>query len=137
MHENLRKKPDLLIVSDTPMWQVDGKNLAFEPVVREIENFYPLFDKITWIGFKHEKNKMRDSAVTLKNARVKFVFLNNIGGKSLISKLKILLKIPVYFYRVYHHIKKHDVIHARGPSIPAFFTLMIADFITRPVYWYK
>ena len=137
MHENLRNKPDLLIVSDTPMWQLDGKNLAFEPVVREIENFYPLFDKITWIGFRHRNDQIRDSAVSLKKARVRFVFLNSIGGKTFISKLKIFWKIPAYFYRVYRHIKKHDVIHARGPSIPAFFTLIIAGFFGKPVYWYK
>ena len=137
MHENLRKKPDLLIVSDTPMWQVDGKNLAFEPVVREIENFYPLFNKITWIGFKHDNSQISDSAVSLKNASVKFVFLNNIGGKGIIDKLKILWKVPAYFYRIYLHTKKHEVVHARGPSIPAFFTLIIANFLTKPVYWYK
>ena len=137
MHENLRKKPDLLIVSDTPMWYVDGKNLAFEPVIREIENFYPLFDKITWIGFRHDNAKIQDSAVALEHASVKFVFLNNIGGKGFMDKLKIIWKIPAYFYRVYKHIRKHDVVHARGPSIPAFFTLIIAGFITKPVYWYK
>lgn len=137
MHENLQKKPDLLIVSDTPMWQVEGKNLAFEPVVREIENFYPLFNKITWIGFKHDNSQMRDSAVPLNHAKVKFIFLNNIGGKGFMSKLKILWKIPTYFYRVYRQIKLHHVVHARGPSIPAFFSLIIANFITKPVYWYK
>ena len=137
MHGNIQKKPDLLIVSDTPMWLVNGKNLAFEPVIREIENFYPLFDKITWIGFRHDNSKIQDSAVQLKNATVRFVYLNSIGGSGLINKVKILWKIPAYFYIVYKYIKKHNVVHARGPSIPAFFVLIIANLLTKPVYWYK
>lgn len=137
MPENLPKNPNLLIVSDTPMWQVDGKNLAFEPVVREIENFYPLFNKITWIGFRYDSNTIQDSAVSLKMASVEFIHLGNIGGDGLWNKLKMIWKLPGYFVKVYQQIKKHDVIHARGPSIPAFFTLFIADLIRKPIYWYK
>ncbi len=53
MSENISKRPDLLIVSDTAVYiMTHGEYLAFEPVVREIENFAHLFENITWIAFK-------------------------------------------------------------------------------------
>ncbi len=137
MSENLSKKPDLLIVSDTPMWKVDGKYLAFEPVIREIENFYTLFNRITWIGFRYDNNAIQDSAVALKNAKVEFIHLENIGGAGIMNKLKIIWKLPFYYFKVLKQVKRHDVIHARGPSIPAFFTLFIANKVRKPIYWYK
>ncbi len=137
MPEDIPKKPDLLIVSDTPMWKVDGKYLAFEPVIREIENFYTLFNKITWIGFRYDNDNIQDSAVALKKASVEFIQLENIGGPGIMNKLKIIWKLPFYYFKVLAQVKKHDVVHARGPSIPAFFTLFIANKVRKPIYWYK
>lgn len=137
MPGDLSKKPDLLIVSDTPMWDVDGQKKAFEPVIREIEVFYPLFNKITWIGFRHDNKNIQDSAVSLKNAEVDFLMLDNIGGGGLLNKIKILLKLPGYCRKIYRQIKKHDVIHSRGPSLPAFFSLYASKWMAHPTFWYK
>ncbi len=137
MHGDISKKPNLVIVSDTAMWQTAKGNIAFEPVVREIENFYLLFDKITWIGFRYPDAKIGGNAIALKNAKVDFVFLENIGGAGIIDRLKMLFLLPIHFFTILRHIRKNDVVHARGPSLPAYFTLLIAKFYKKPRYWYK
>ncbi len=137
MHGDIQEKPDLLIVSDTAMWQTTNGNIAFEPVVREIEDFYPLFNKITWIGFRYPEAMISDNATALKKAKVDFIFLEHIGGGEIVNRLKMLFQLPVHFFTILKHIKKNGVIHARGPSLPAYFTLWIARFFKKPIYWYK
>ena len=137
MHGDIQKKPDLLIVSDTAMWQTTEGNIAFEPVIREIKSFYSLFNKITWIGFRYPNAMIGGNAIALKKAKVNFVFLENIGGSGIVSRLKMLFLLPIHFFTILRQIKKHDVVHARGPSLPAYFTLLIAKFYKRPKYWYK
>ncbi|MDN5205382.1 glycosyltransferase family 4 protein [Fulvivirgaceae bacterium BMA10] len=137
MPKNIPKKPDLLIVSDTPMWKTEQGNLALEPVVREIENFYPIFNRITWIGFRHSNADIQNGAVKIEKASVNFVFLPNIGGSGILEKIKILFRVPGYFLVVLSQIKKHHVIHSRGPSIPALFSLIISFFYKKPIFWYK
>ena len=48
----MKKKPNLLIVSDTKMFRTENKWYAFNSVVKELDVFVDLFDKITWIGFE-------------------------------------------------------------------------------------
>mgnify|MGYP001327666253 FL=1 len=62
MHEHLSKRPNLLIVSDTPMRMVeDAEYEAYEPVVREIENMEHLFADITWIGYNYNNDLSRSN----------------------------------------------------------------------------
>ena len=60
MHKHISKSSKLLIVSDTAMRVNEtGVIEAFEPVVREIENFEHLFEQITWIGYDYSNDLNR------------------------------------------------------------------------------
>ena len=61
MSENISKRPKLLIVSDTAMRLDNNVFKAFEPVVREIDNFRDLFESITWIGYDFTLDESRRS----------------------------------------------------------------------------
>ena len=57
MQKHLSERPNLLIVSATPMrFSKDVGYEAFEPVVREIENMKHLFKNITWIGYNYNND---------------------------------------------------------------------------------
>jgi len=136
MPGNLLKNPSLLIVSDTPMWKISTGNIAYEPVIREIEAFAHLFSSITWIGFQY------DNQIIQKNARapsvkIKFIFLEKVGGKKLVDKLMIIRRSLQYFWIVKTAISQADVIHTRGPSLTAFMVILISLFNNNRIYWHK
>jgi glycosyltransferase involved in cell wall biosynthesis len=137
MPEHLPDRPDLLIVSDTAMWELDKEVIAFEPVVREIENFDGLFSSITWIGYRYDNAGIWKNARPVNGVDVKFILLPKVGGEKLADKLKIIWKAPLYFLVVLKQVLKHRVIHSRGPSLPAFFAIIISLFGGKRIYWHK
>lgn len=139
MHENLSKRPGLLIVSDTAVY-VDskGEHVAFEPVVREIENFAHLFGTITWIAFKYELHPEIRNIRAVRGVDIQYVLLPAVGGRGLNQRLRIvwtyirlILMIPVY-------IRREDIIHTRGPSHPALITIFYSIlFFRHKAFWHK
>ena len=136
MAEHLQKK-SLLIVSDTAMSKAAEGVSVFEPALREIENLNGLFTHITWIGFNygaHAELAMRLSQSGLIN----FIVLPKAtGGDSFFAKLKILPYLPYLFFVILKNVLKHQVIHTRGPSIPAMFAAMISLVDRSRLYWHK
>ncbi len=138
MSENLRRKPSLVIISDTAMWQKSDNILAFAPVVREIEAIHSLFGEIQWLGCKY------DSVTNSKNARtidekvdIKYHFLKRVGGPSLTDKIVKLLQIPITIIKVNKLIRGADIIHTRGPSLPAFVAIILSFFYKKKKWWHK
>lgn len=138
MSRDISKKPELVIVSDTPIWNGPDGLVAFEPVVREIEHFHNLFGKITWIGYSHDSRKVSKMARCFQNGvEVDFILLPLVGGRSIFDKIKILFKIPSYFFTVLKNLKKGDVVHTRAPSLPAFFAILNSFLDKKRIYWHK
>jgi glycosyltransferase involved in cell wall biosynthesis len=128
----------LLIVSDTAMWQNENGNIAFEPVVREIEHFYSLFSSITWIGSKYPAGKIRGNARAFApGINVKFIMTNRTGGSTLKDKIRKLFSIPVITVLVAKEIARADVIHTRAPSLQAFIALILSFFYRKKIFWNK
>lgn len=136
MPPNLQEGPKLVIVSDTPVWQIrNGEFVGFEPVIREIENFEHIFGEITWIAYKQPGDIWGNARST--TTKINMVYLPQIGGKRLIDKLKILFRIPTYGWKVLSEIRRADVVHSRAPSLPAFFAIIYSFFDRGRVYWHK
>ena len=94
MHKHLSKRPNLLIVSDTPMRMANNaKYEAYEPVVREIENMEHIFADITWIGYNYNNDLSRSNLRKINSNKVNYIFLERTGGSRISDKLNILLKI--------------------------------------------
>ena len=139
MPENISKRPDLLIVSDTAVYiDSNGEYLGFEPVVREIENFAQLFGTITWIAFKYEfSNEIRNIRAA-RGVEIKYVLLPAVGGRSLTQRFCIIWTYVRLIFMVPTHIKSKDIIHSRGPSHPALISVLYSIFFFRQtVFWHK
>jgi glycosyltransferase involved in cell wall biosynthesis len=136
MAESLQKK-SLLIVSDTAMVKTSEGVQVFEPALREIESLDGLFSHITWIGFDY--SAIAELPMRLAQpGLIHFVVLPKAtGGVSILSKFKILPYLPYLYAVIFRNIVKHNVIHTRGPSIPAMFVAMISLADRSRLYWHK
>lgn len=137
MHEHLPKRPNLLIVSDTMMIRTEEGVIAFEPVVRELENFEHVFDRITWIGFGYPIEEKKYSVRKAANPKIRYIMLPRVGGKSILDKLKVYWMMPYTLFVILYHLKGHEVVHTRGPSMPAFLAVLVSFVIRSKTYWHK
>lgn len=137
MPENLSRKPKLLIVSDTSMWKTESGTVAFEPVVREIEHFYTLFDQIVWIGYQNNRSIDANTREITAGVPIQFVRLDAVGGYRLSAKLRALLIAPYYAWLIWHYIQKAEVVHTRAPSLPAFWAICFSFLDKKRIYWHK
>ena len=137
MSRNISKKPVLAIISDTSMYMDIGGNIyLFEPVLREVKYFSHLFSKINWLGYCHHEpipsNAKKDIPFNLE-----LFIAKPSGGKTYVKKIQTILFIPLYMYKIIKIIRKSDIIHTRGPSIPALLTIIISFFYRNKKYWHK
>ncbi len=137
MQRNLSARPRLLIVSDTAMWAQEDQVLAFEPVVREVEQVLPYFESIVWIGYLHSGSPALNARALSKDSPVRYVFLKAVGGFCWRQKLLALLSAPGYGLTVVREIRKANVVHTRAPSLPAFLAMCWSRLDRSRTYWHK
>jgi glycosyltransferase involved in cell wall biosynthesis len=127
----------LTIVSDTALYEKEGRYYGFGPVVRELEEIDAYFDEIIWIGFLRE-DKIDDlSMQVIHSKKIKPVFLSNVGGKNLVSFLGILVQYPKMLFTIIKHIRTADIVHTRAPSHPALIGGLLSFFFKQKIWWNK
>lgn len=119
------------------MQMINGECYAFNSVVSELDVFIKLFDHITWIGYDYSDQQPDGTIIRIKYPQVKPILLRRSGGKGILQKLGILLKLPNYIFLTLKYALKADVIHSRGPSVPMFIALLISLFYRKPIWWFK
>ena len=127
----------LTIVSDTAIYEKNGKYFAFGPVVREIEAIEYLFEKIIWIGYKRNDRINDLSMVEIRSEKIKIVLLKKNGGKTLFSMLELIFQYPIMFFTILKNIYNSRVIHTRAPSHPAFIATVLSFFMKNKIWWHK
>lgn len=125
----------MLIISDTPMYREGERFAVLESTLREVEFLADSFSFITWIGYPYASNNGLGRAPRNSNIYLK-QFPPAMGGKSVWQKLKIIPNLPVLFIQLLLELRKHTVVHTRGPSVPALITLLIAR-VWRKTFWHK
>lgn len=125
----------LLVISDSRMIALEGKTKAFGPVVMELHHMLEIYDEITWIGFNYEIDN--DSLLEVNSSKIKPILLKKVGGKGVISKLKILVQYPKMTFVILNEIKKHTYIHSRAPSNPAVIVMFLSLFFQNKNFWFK
>ena len=135
MQKDIYRKPRLAIISDTAMYLEDS-TYVFEPVLREVVSFASLFDSITWLGFGHLKLHTKNSKKDLP-ANVKLVSVKPSGGNTVMKKIGIIFHLTGYFIKIIPIIKNADVVHTRGPSMPALLAILISFVYPGKKYWHK
>lgn len=137
MFRNIQKNRKLLIISDTGMFQKNGRFFAFGPVVKEVEYFLEEFDTVTWIGYNKPNEEKNKSFIQCNNKRLNYIFFPSLGGKGWLNKLYTLSRYPIMFLKILIILFKHDKIHSRAPSHPAFITMLLSYFFKRKSFWFK
>lgn len=127
----------LTIVSDTAIFYSNNFYYGFGPVVREIEFIDHLFDQITWIGYDRQDRIDDLSMQKIQSPKIKIILLKSVGGKGLLSFLKILVQYPFMFFVIFKQIKKSDIIHTRAPSHPALIATLISFFLKKKRIWWN
>lgn len=137
MPENLSRYTKLLVVSDTGMYQHQEETYAFEPVVKELQVMLSLFESITWIGFNREDHINNSSYTKIEDKNIKTILLKNVGGKTYKDKLAIILSYPMMREIINSEIKKHNYMHCRAPSNPAYITMLLSKKYPNKQFWFK
>ena len=135
MKENIYRKPRLAIISDTAMY-MRSNVFIFEPVLREISYFSHLFTNIIWFGFGHQKPSPKNTKKEIPD-NLELFTVKPCGGNTYVKKMGIIFFVPYYTHKIIQLIKKSDIIHTRGPSIPALLTILISFFYPKKKYWHK
>ena len=136
MHKDLFKQSKLVVISDTEMTSNSGLIEAFEPVVREIDHLSTGFKTVTWLGYHYrgftKHNHIKPCSENLNLCPVPFS-----GGNSFKHKVNILLHLPSYVSKIIFLIKTNDIIYTRGPSVPAFITILNSFFFKNKIFIHK
>lgn len=127
----------LLIISDSGMYRQGDAVYAFGPVVKEVEYFLTLFDRVIWVGYDRQKKGTNRSYSKVDGSKVECILLEDVGGKNLLGKLGILFAYPAMFLRLSKLLRKTSCVHLRAPSHPAFIGMLLSFLIRKPKYWFK
>lgn len=126
----------LLIISDTPMYG-DADILVFEPTLEEVERIADLFSSITWISYKRDGVGGKDVRMT-RCPNIQLLPIRNFrGGESWKKKALVLFSLPRQVCYFLGQIKSYDIVHTRGPSVPALLGIMYSFLDRRRIYWHK
>lgn len=129
----------LLVISDTPLYHNLGKQRleVFEPTLREVESLCFLFKSVRWLGYDFRKPNPGHARAPLNEKIVLQVLPTALGGKGIINKLKIIPFLPFLIKDIYSAIRDADVVHTRGPSVPAFLGIILSFILGKKIYWHK
>lgn len=128
----------LVIVSATPMYGGYSREPAevYEPTLREIESICDLFEEVTWLGYFKGSNPGNARRPSTTNIRLVSLPLAE-GGNTFLRKLRIVPLLPALVFRVFLAVRRYDVIHTRGPSVPAFVCILLSFFLRKKIFWHK
>lgn len=138
MYKHISKNNKLLVVSDTGMAITDNGTVnAFGPVVIELNHLLLEFDEITWIGFHKQKQLHNKSYIAVSHKKIKTILLDDVGGKTVFSKLKIIGYYPKMIRIILREVLKHKYIHSRAPSNPSVILMFMSFFFSKKIFWHK
>ncbi|MCX7638614.1 MAG: glycosyltransferase family 4 protein [Cyclobacteriaceae bacterium] len=127
----------LFIFSDTPFYRNDDGVFVFEPTLREIEEIAELFDTIIWMSYTRGSLPPENSRKIRVN-NIHLIALPDFrGGSRWYNKFKVMFSLPCQFFLLMQKSRTANIVHARGPSVPALLVLLMAFFKRKKIYWYK
>jgi glycosyltransferase involved in cell wall biosynthesis len=130
---NLPKRK-LLVVSDTALHKRGNSIYGFGPVLRELKELSILFDEIVWLGCNEQKQLYADTLVD--DPKIKCVLMPSVRNKQF-NALHVLFAYPLFLINILKHILTATHVHSRGPSHPAFISILYSFFDSKRIYWHK
>jgi len=127
----------LLIISHTMHYKKSNDIIVgWEPTIREINFLSKIFDNIIHLAPLYDLDP-HSATIEYKDKKIKFIPLIPSGGKTLLSKISILITMPINIYRIYKIINKTDWIHFRAPCNLGIFVLPILTLLRNRKIWIK
>jgi glycosyltransferase involved in cell wall biosynthesis len=105
----------------------NGRIVGWGPTVQEINHLSNLFDEISHIGCLHT-TKAPASSLPYESPKIRFIPLPPAGGKRLMDKAEILLRIPHYIRTIRKEMPDADVIHVRCPANISMIAILLLAF---------
>jgi glycosyltransferase involved in cell wall biosynthesis len=130
---NLPKRK-LLVVSDTALHKRGNSIYGFGPVVRELKELCVLFDEIVWLGCNEKEQLYADTLVD--DPKIKCVLMPSVRNKQF-NALHVLFAYPVFLINIFRYLLTATHVHSRGPSHPAFISILYSFFDSKRIYWHK
>ena len=129
----------LVIISHTEH-QLDsaGQPVGWAPTVNEINYLADYFDEVEHVACL-ESGEAKGSSIPYTNAKIKFSPIPVFGGKTLKSKLGIILKAPGILAAVHKALKNATHVQLRLPTSIGLFLLPYFTLRNRKryIFWVK
>lgn len=127
----------LTIISHTEHYKADdGTIIGWGPTIGELNHLIKDFDEITHVAMLLS-GKPPPSSLAYTSSNIKFVALPSLGGKTITSKLKLIIAIPKVIYIVAKQLKKTDVFQLRTPTGIGVFLIPFLTLFIKKKGWYK
>ena len=127
----------LVVISHTEhYYNSNGDIVGWGSTITELNHLLEDFDEITHIAMLHAKSSPK-SSIPYTSSKIKFVPIPVLGGKSLFSKLKLILSAPKIMKIVSKEIKKADIFQLRTPTGIGVFLIPFLTFFIKKRGWYK
>ncbi len=128
----------LTIISHTDHYiNSEGVVLGFGPTVTEINNLLEIFDEIFHVAMLHKKGSVPASAMPYVKNKVKFIPIQQVGGKQIKDKLKIIWQAPSILNRIKKTIKQTDYFQFRAPTGIGVFVIPYLVLFNSKKGWFK
>lgn len=126
-----------MIVSDTPCMKHDEGFKLFEPTLFEIEQVSKLVEEIRWATYVRDSEE--GSLLRVPKAGNIYIEPLNFkrGGRQIHKKIGVILSLPLQMISLIKKIRTVDVVHSRGPSVPAMLVILFSFFDSKRIYWHK
>jgi Glycosyltransferase len=116
------------------MRQIGNAVLAYEPVMRELDALCEIFDEIIWLGCND--NRAGRILSEIQNPKIKPIVMPSVHNR-LFNVFFVALAYPVFIFSILQHLHRATYIQSRGPSHPAFISILISLFDKKRTYWHK
>lgn len=114
---------NLLIISHTPHYLLDGVIQGWGSTVREVDHLATLFDQVTHLAPLHSEPTPA-SSLAYTNPKIHFVPVKPAGGETIFQKLAIFGRIPGWLVAMRKEMLKADAVHIRCPAVISLVALI-------------
>lgn len=127
----------LAIISHTEHYRLeDGTIVGWSPTVNEVNHLLDVFDEIYHVAMLYD-GEPPASTMTYNDERIVFVPLQPSGGKTMLSKLRIILQAPSVIRTVSKTLSKVDYFQLRTPTGIGVYLIPYLTLFSRKKGWYK
>lgn len=133
------KRKKLLIISHTEHYiSQEGKVVGWGATVNEVNYLADFWEEVVHIGCLYESNAPK-SALPYTQNNIRFVPIPPYGGKTLLDKAMILVKIPKIIQQVVKNVRGASEVQLRLPTSMGLFLLPLFSFFLprRYIFWVK